>query len=209
MDTVLRPVFTLLKSLALAVALACASTSGPATAASPEQFIDDLARQAIAVTNQNIPQPQKIEQFRTLLNQSFNVQGIGQFVLGRYWRAATDAERAEYLRLFEDYIVHSYAKRFDAYQGEQLQVSGARQDPASGSVMVGSVLQAPGGGEPVRIDWQIQPAGNSYQVVDVVVEGVSMGVTQRSEFASVIRRGGGKVETIIAALKKILSHIQG
>ncbi|MEQ8709134.1 MAG: ABC transporter substrate-binding protein [Rhodospirillales bacterium] len=207
MDIVLRPAFSLFRTAMMVVALAFAGASGTAAAASPEQFIDNLARQAIAVTSQNLPQPQKIEQFRTLLNQNFNVQGIGQFVLGRYWRAATDAERAEYLRLFEDYIVHSYAKRFDAYQGEQLKVSGSRQDPASGSVMVGSVLQAPGGGEPVRIDWQVQPAGSSYQVVDVVVEGVSMGVTQRSEFASVIRRGGGKVETIIAALKKILSHI--
>ena len=195
MDLVLRSPLALLKSIALAVTLVSASLSGPASAASPEQFIDNLARQAIAITNQNIAQPQKIEQFRALLNQGFNVQGIGQFVLGRYWRAATEAERAEYLRLFEDYIVHSYAKRFDAYQGEQLQVNGARQDPASGS------------GEPVRIDWQLHPAGNSYQVVDVVVEGVSMGVTQRSEFASVIRRGGGKVETIIDALKKILAHI--
>ena len=207
MDLVLRSPLALLKSIALAVTLVSASLSGPASAASPEQFIDNLARQAIAITNQNIAQPQKIEQFRALLNQGFNVQGIGQFVLGRYWRAATEAERAEYLRLFEDYIVHSYAKRFDAYQGEQLQVNGARQDPASGSVMVGSVLQSPGGVEPVRIDWQLHPAGNSYQVVDVVVEGVSMGVTQRSEFASVIRRGGGKVETIVDALKKILAHI--
>lgn len=175
--------------------------------ASPEQFISNLAQQAIAVSSQQTPDNQKVEQYRTLLKSSFNVEGIGQFVLGRYWRKATDAEKTEYMRLFEEYIVRSYAKRFSAYQGEQLRVLGS-QPGQNGSTIVGSSFQNPGGGEPVRIDWQVYPVGGSYQVVDVIVEGVSMGVTQRSEFASVIRRGGGNVEAIISALKKILSHLQ-
>jgi phospholipid transport system substrate-binding protein len=200
---------SLLAPRLLAVALAALAVIQPlrAEASSPEQFINELAQQAIAVSAQNAPQQQKVEQFRTLLNRGFNVPLIGQFVLGRYWRKASDAEKTEYLNLFEDYIVRSYAKRFEAYQGEQLQVMGSRQD-ANGALLVGTVLQRPGGGEPVRIDWQVNPSGGSYHVVDVIVEGVSMGVTQRSEFASVIRRGGGDVGAIIDALKKILAQLQ-
>ena len=186
--------------------IACVVTTR-AESATPEQFINELAQQAIAVSAQNAPQQQKVAQFRALLNRGFDVPLIGKFVLGRYWPKATDAEKAEYLKLFEDYIVRSYAKRFEAYQGEQLQVLGSRQD-ANGALLVGTVMQRPGGGEPVRIEWQVQPAGGSYNVVDVVVEGVSMGVTQRSEFSSVIRRGGGDVATIIDALKKILAQLQ-
>ena len=193
--------------LAVALAMVACAVTSRADAATPEQFINELAQQAIAVSAQNAPQQQKVEQFRILLNRGFDVPLIGKFVLGRYWPKATDAERAEYLKLFEDYIVRSYEKRFEAYQGEQLQVLGSRQD-ANGALLVGTVMQRPGGGEPVRIEWQVQPAGGSYNVVDVVVEGVSMGVTQRSEFSSVIRRGGGDVATIIDALKKILAQLQ-
>lgn len=193
--------------LAMALAVFACTVAARVEAASPEQFINELAQQAIAVSAQNAPQQQKVEQFRALLNRGFDVPLIGQFVLGRYWRKASDAEKSEYLRLFEDYIVRSYAKRFDAYQGEQLQVLGSRQD-ANGALLVGTLMQRPGGGEPVRIEWQVQPTGASYHVVDVIVEGVSMGVTQRSEFASVIRRGGGEVATIIDALKKILAQLQ-
>ena len=57
------------------------------------------------------------------------------------------------------------------------------------------------GGEEVQVDWRVRNKGGSYKIVDVLVAGVSMSVTQRSDFASVIQRGGGNVDALIAELK--------
>ncbi|MGL1446739.1 ABC transporter substrate-binding protein, partial [Vibrio parahaemolyticus] len=47
--------------------------------------------------------------------QSFDIDAISQFVLGRYWRTATEAQRAEYQKLFQQFIVSSYAAKLGQY----------------------------------------------------------------------------------------------
>ena len=59
---------------------------------------------------------------------------------------------------------------------------------------------------PIRINWRVRRSENTYRVIDVVVEGVSMSVTQRDEFAAVIRRNGGKIEGLLSALERKTGH---
>ena len=60
------------------------------------------------------------------------------------------------------------------------------------------MITSQGQGQPIRVDWRVRRG----KVIDVIVEGVSMSVTQRSEFASIIQRNGGKVSALINHLKK-------
>ena len=76
-------------------------------------FIEGLADKAItALTPPDIPQAEREERARELLRENFAVETIGQFVLGRHWKAATPEEREEYIRLFEELIVTTYVDRF-------------------------------------------------------------------------------------------------
>jgi len=59
-----------------------------------------------------------------------------------------------------------------------------------------------GAQQPIRVDWRITFPDGRYKIIDIVVEGVSMVQTQRSEFSSVIRRSGGKVEGLLTALRE-------
>ena len=61
--------------------------------------------------------------------RDFDVPGIARFVLGPYWRVASEPEKQEFRRLFEDYIVRVYSERFAQYRGEALRVTGSRSDP--------------------------------------------------------------------------------
>ena len=63
------------------------------------------------------------------LLRDFDVPGIARFVLGPYWRVASEPEKQEFRRLFEDYIVRVYSERFAQYRGEALRVTGSRSDP--------------------------------------------------------------------------------
>ena len=80
--------------------------------------------------------------FRELLREDFDVPGIARFVLGRYWNIATEEQRAEYVKLFEDYIAMAYATRLAEYTGETFKVTGSR--PEADGAIVSSQILAPG-----------------------------------------------------------------
>lgn len=158
------------------------------SAKDPGVFIDKLGEAAIhSLTAPELNANDRRERFRDLLQKSFNVNGIARFVLGRYWNAATEQERDEYLKLFEELIVRTYADRFSEYSGEKFTVAKVQKDTEHANyATVFSTIARPGG-QMVRVDWRVrQETDQSWRVVDVVIEGVSMSITQRSEFASVI-----------------------
>lgn len=138
--------------------------------------------------------------FRALLRDSFDLETIGRFALGKYWRVATPAQRAEYQRLFEKMVIDVYADRFSSYDGQVLVVSDAKA-VGDNDVMVATQIVPKDGSEKINIDWRVRKGDAGFKVVDVVVEGVSMGVTQRSDFAAVIGRGDGNVSVLIDHLK--------
>jgi phospholipid transport system substrate-binding protein len=166
----------------------------------PTDFISDLGARAITeLTAKDMSQADRETKFRQLLDQHFDVPAIGRFVLGRHWKVATDAQKTEFLKLFEDFIVRSYAIRFAGYSGETFAVKGSTPGPKQATVVHSRVLRR--NAEPIRVDWRVEPRGERLVITDIIVEGVSMSVTQRSEFASVIQSSGGKVEGLLEALR--------
>ena len=61
---------------------------------------------------------------------------------------------------------------------------------------------SPGSTAAVRIDWRLVNNNGAYKINDVIVEGISMAVTQRSEFASIVQRNGGQVRSLIALMRQ-------
>ena len=153
------------------------------------------------LANPNLGDAQKKSEFRSLLNSSFDLETIGRFALGKFWNTATPAERAEYMGLFRKMVVDTYSNRFTEYKGQTLEVLSSRK--VGNDYLVASIMKDPKGSAPdVKIDWRVRNKGAGFKIVDVIVEGVSMSVTQRSDFASVIQGGGGKVSALINSLKK-------
>lgn len=171
-----------------------------AAASDPTEFIRQLGESALHELTGNVTPEQREKRFRELFEQNFDVPAIGRFVLGRYWNTATPAERDEFLKLFEDLVVQFYSGRFGEYSGEHFEVEGVR-DTAGNSMTVHSRVVKPNASDNVRVDWRIRRDAASYRIVDVMVEGVSMAVTQRAEFASVIQSKGGKVSGLIETLR--------
>jgi phospholipid transport system substrate-binding protein len=119
-----------------------------AAAADPAAMISNLGSRALEVLGKDATQPQRAARFRELLREDFDVPGIGRFVLGRYWNTATEEQRAEFIKLFEDYIALAYATRLAEYSGENFKVTGSRPD-ADGAIVSSQILR-PAGAAPVR-----------------------------------------------------------
>ncbi len=180
-----------------------AKGSASSAASMPEgakNFIASMGQQALDfLADQKLGQAGKEQAFRKLLESSFDMNTIGRFALGQYWRQMSPQQQKEYQNLFRDHVVRVYSARFNEYSGQTFETVGARADNDIDTIVSSKINQPQG--EPVDVDWRVRFKGGKYQIVDVIVEGVSMTMTQRSDFASVIQRGGGDVSVILAQLK--------
>lgn len=164
-------------------------------------FIQSVSQRGLSfLSNDSLTHQQRRSEFRDLLNDSFDLPTIGRFALGRYWRVASPEQREDYLRLFREMVIDTYAQRFSEYQGQELKIDGART-AGDKDVLVHSVIISPDSVQNVKVDWRVRYKNGQYNIVDVMVEGVSMTLTQRSEFASIIQRGGGNVEALLSKLR--------
>ena len=190
------------------VALIIAAT--PANAdqhlAASSEFIQMLADRAINTLTADGQTPEvRRQEFRGLFREGFAINGIARFVLGRYWRGASEADRTEYMALFEDVIVNTWADRFSEYSGEKFEVQQAINAPSAHkaeSVAIVRSLFFTDPQTPVRIDWRVASRGDIYKITDVMVEGISMANTQRDEFSSVIRSNSGEINALLDILRK-------
>jgi phospholipid transport system substrate-binding protein len=193
-----RSVSTTLIALFCMVALGAAPVRAAETV-EPVAFIKNIGQQAISsLTGKSLSDEERQAGFRKIFRRAFDVPTIARFSLGRYWRKASEEERKEYVILFEDFIVQAYAHRFKDYSGETFKVGKVQKINDSDQLVLSELLRPQG--PPVQVHWRVRGSGN-LRVVDVVVEGISMGITQRAEFASVIRNNGGKIASLLAALR--------
>lgn len=211
MRTMTRPAsaFSFLAAILFALVVV---HSQPSHAVAPAEgaraLVQSLSDEATALLNNaDATAEKRVEAFRGLLRKYFASAAIGKWVLGRYWRQATDAARSEYLRLFEDYIVYGYVKRFGAYSGEKLSIVRAT-DNSNASVTVFSEFVRPGSEKPIMVDWRVGHDADKYRITDVVVEGTSLSQTLRSDFASTIHQSGGNVESLLAVLREKVAQLK-
>jgi phospholipid transport system substrate-binding protein len=192
---------SILRTLLPLLCLALARLTGPARAGDDAAgFVGDLGSRAIGVLTSRLSDADRERQFRILFDAGFDVPAISRFVLGPYWKTASDAQRQEFATLFEAYIVHVYSVRFSAYADQLLTVQGSRPDGDHAEV-VRSQIALPNGGAAVNVEWHVAQTDKGFSVTDFVVEGVSMALTERQEFGSVIQRGGGQLEGLLKQLR--------
>ena len=164
----------------------------------PREVVARLGQQAIQVLGPQVPAPQRTAFFRQLLSADFDIPGIAQFVLGRYWRTATPEQQQQFMQLFQEYIAQTYAARLREYSGQPFRVTGSRPSGAE-TIVTSEVVRQ--NGQPIRLDWYV---GGQSKIEDVYVDGVSMKVTHRDEFASIIQNNGGRLDAAFAVLRQKL-----
>lgn len=185
--------------LAAALVLVVALFSSASAQQTPTSLVENLGGKAIRIlADKSATDADKHQSFENLFNEGFDVPLVARIVLGRYWRTATPEQRDEYVKLFHRYIVDTYTARLNAYSGQTFDVTG-EQKLSDKETLVRSVIQEPGGPE-LKVDWRVLSENGELRIVDVIVEGVSMAITHRSEFASVISKTGN-VETLLEKLR--------
>ena len=120
-----------------------------------------------------------------------------RLALGRSWARATPEQRKQVVAEFRAMLVRTYASAIDAYRGQTLHVLPVRMKPADTDVTVRNRYVRPGA-TPVMIEYQMHKTAQGWKIYDIVVEGVSLVITYRSEFDAVVKQDG--IEGLIRRL---------
>ena len=156
-----------------------------ASAETPVTFVERLGSDALDVLdNEDLTKDQRMDAFLRVLDAGFDIDAMGRFVLGRYWRTANEMERKEYLMLFRERVARLFASRLGRFNGEGFKVIDSRAQSVNLTVVASQLLLPPL--PPISVDWHVRRRGGDYRIIDVVVQGISETQTQRNSFANAI-----------------------
>ncbi len=165
-----------------------------ASTAAAEAVVRSVAEQAWTLVHRSdLDKRQRIDQLTDLIESETDVPLLSRLVLGRYWPQLSGSQRTEYERLFRAVVMRGFARRLNDYARDTTGPLEQHFRIVAGivtgdkDILVRSKVQ-PERGQPVNVDWRLRRRDDRPVIIDLIVEGVSLLVSQRSEFASVIER---------------------
>ena len=162
-------------------------------------LIQDRGNQVLEILRDpSLSNDRKLERLIDLLEGPIDLDLVARLILGRHWRSASEAQRQEYLELFRGYALNFLASKLHLYRGQSYEILDAQVISERDALVTTRILGNQG--PPLKVDWRLRDQDGGLMAIDVVVEGVSLIVTQRSEFGSVIERDG--FEGLLAELRQ-------
>lgn len=199
------------RSLAIALVLLSAGAAALARAhdhqAEARALVRKMGETVVAVLGERgLDRPEREARFRAMYRTHFDHAAIGAWAVGRSWRAATPDERREYLAVLEDYIVKLYVAQLVRYQGERILILGSEE--RDGIVVVTSLVIHPDPRTPRDIEmiWHFGLADGRLLVRDVVIDKISLALTERRAFAAWLKDRDGTVKSLIGVLREKIAH---
>jgi phospholipid transport system substrate-binding protein len=201
-----RPAAAILAAMLLAALFAGQARAQAAQDAG--RFLVELTGRAVdQLTEPGLSDDEQERRFRSLIGDGFDIPAIGRFALGRYWRRASEEEQTAFLAAFEDMIVHRFLPMFAEYSGDKISIGVARPFKNNSNFISVSSKLLRDEGETVRIDWRVRRRDDGFRIVDIVAEGISIAVTLRSEYTSVLKQNGGDVGALARKLRAVIEAL--
>lgn len=175
------------------------ATQASASEAAVKSYTQTLVDDVLAVITSDATEGAKLDKLDAIFLRNVDTDWIGKFVLGKYWRTASEEQKQAYLKNYAGFLSKTYTRRFTEYSNEKVEISGVKTVDNS-EYEVRLELAQPDA-QPVFMTFKVRGGSKaSMRVFDIIVEGVSLITTQRSEFSSVVERKG--LDYLIDVLKK-------
>lgn len=184
------------------VFLFTAQAKADINAAQADAFVRKVANEGIEdIINANVSQSVKQQRFEKLFNESLDLDFIGQFVLGRYWKTATPEQRKAFIKVYRELNIKTWSARFDEFKGKSFVFNGSTPSTSKNQIFINSTV-AMDQGEPAKVVWRVKQNGSNFKIVDIIIENVSLAITARNEYTAFIKNHAGNIDALIADLQK-------
>jgi phospholipid transport system substrate-binding protein len=185
--------------------LAISSGIRPASAqgTQADAFLMQFADRLVGIVNGPNPAAQKKAALGPVIDSDVDVAKIARFCLGRFWATATPAQQAQYTTLFHQVLLNQISGNLGAYRGVSYRMTG---DSMQGSqTLVGTMISRPNA-PTANVKWVVDTSAGAPKIVDVIAEGTSLRLTQRSDYASYLSQHGDDISALLAALERQLGN---
>lgn len=165
-------------------------------------MVENLTQKGIEeVINSNAPIEEKNRIFKKLFTENLDLDFIGRYVLGRYWRTATPQQKKEFISLYKEFNVKTWSKRFDEFKGKSFVFEGTTSASNPKQVFVNTKVPMPEGA-PVSVKWRVYENKGKLKIIDIIIENVSLAQTARNEYTVFISKSPKGIDGLLENLRE-------
>jgi phospholipid transport system substrate-binding protein len=196
-----RRTFVVSTAASLLAVLGRATSPARAQGASARasEFVKGIGDRLVAVVNGSEPDNAKRAKLTAIIDGAVDVDGVAQFCLGRFWRSASPEQQRRYTALFHQVLVNNITAKLGEYRGVRFTMGRSQQRDEN--AVVSTVVERPNN-PPTNVDWIISSPAGDPKIIDVIAEGTSLRLTQRSDYASYLSRNNNSIDALINAMRQ-------
>lgn len=171
-----------------------------------KEFIQGIADEAIKNVATEKNKDKRRENFKKIFVDNIYMDVVAPQVLNRYWKDLEEAEKKEFKETFEKYNVYVWVNRFSKYNGQKVLVKDVEESSGGKSFyVVTHIVDQNSSDEKVVVKWRVVKIKNRFWIVDIIIEGVSMTMSNMKEFSSVYKTG--KAKEGISGIKYLIDEL--
>ena len=198
---------TLIGALVLVLSVVGVASHLPAETGSPTEAMKGTIDQVLTVLkDESLKAPERVqERFEILegiIAKRFDYQEMGKRTLGKHWPKLSEADRDEFVHLFQRFLSKTYAGNVDGYSGEQVEYLKERRKGDFAEVQTAVASEK----STISIYYRMLKSTDVWKVYDVVIDGVSLVKNFRSQFGRIIE--AESVEGLLERLRNKTARTQ-
>jgi phospholipid transport system substrate-binding protein len=183
-------------------ALAVFALASSAVAANdPRTVVVTTTDAVIAILKDpSLSNDRKRERIEDVVYAHVDFDTLSRLVLARNWKRLTPEQQEEFKGEFKKHLSVTYSRNIESYRNEGVKVIGERQEVRGDRTVLTMVVRSDRGEADIAVDYRLRSNDDSWKIIDVIVEGVSLVANFRSQFQDII--AGGSPEKLIQLLRE-------
>ena len=153
-----------------------------------------------AYKNPNLSNEEKFNMIELTINNNFAGAGIAKFVAGKSWGSANKDTKKEYVKIFKRHLALNIASMMQGYSDQEYKFVNSIFDEKNDVNLID--MEISNNASKLVVTWRLKKSKEKYYVIDLLVADISLIVTKRSEFNSMIKKVDNSLEKFIKVLKK-------
>lgn len=162
-------------------------------------LIDRLVGEINAVINSGQSESAMFVEFEKIFARYADVPIIARSALGVAARSASNAQMQAFTTAFRGYISRKYGRRFREFIGGEIKVADARPVKSFYEVISTAFLR---GSSPFEVRWHVSDKSGKDQFFNIIIEGVNMLASERTEVGAMLDKRRGNIDQLIADLRR-------
>ncbi len=148
--------------------------------------------------------PERYSTLEPVITESFDTPVIAKVILSRYWKDLTSQQHENFIHLFNQQTVSTYASRFDSFNNDVFRTISVKQ-LKKGRILVRTEIRS-NGDDPIKLDYLMHKNNGQWFIISVIADGVNDLSLKRAEYSTVIKNNG--YEYLVTNIEKKITEME-